>query len=123
MLKGIQALDSFVSTDPFPELEEVKKTMKAIAKANPKHQEELLSKIDEQVSTKNPDREFWTPDILTSIDGIAAETFGNCSNNIGLSEDDFLTQLPQYTKLVIQLLKKNKHGHPMLNKVIARFKW
>jgi hypothetical protein len=121
--KTMETLQKLVSEGEFPTGEEIDLAIRVKSKMTDLENKAKSSQMCGLLIAKNPDLDFWTPELLAAIDHAARTNFEAVAYAVGMPEDAYLTQLSKYTRDVVTLIEAHHKEHPLLPKVIARFKW
>ncbi len=109
----------------FPKLEEIDKIIRneQQGKMSAEEFQKVADSLDGQLSTDEPDYTFFSTTLLKRIDSAAAEHLGDCKGVLGTDDDAYHVELVRYTRAVIDIMKEEKAGSPLLPTAIARFRW
>jgi hypothetical protein len=121
--KAMETLCKLVSEGEFPVGEEIDLAIRNKSQMTDLENKAKSSEMCKLLVEKKPDSDFWTLELLEAIDHAAKTNLEAVAPMMGMPEDAYLSQLSKYTRDVITLLEAHHKEHPLLPKVIARFKW
>jgi hypothetical protein len=109
------------SNKDFEKVDIVKGLIQASQKRKDKEIKARCKELDDAMTATDTD--FWTRKMLRAIDGVAADKFGSCLNQVGMREDVYLTRLHQYVGEVETVIRQYAEDAAHAELVCARFRW
>ena len=124
---GFDKYRLLVSSAPFPNVTQINELLHDIFSAGKNVNAELQAQVQcmkDALIITNPDFDFWTPDLLGVIDGIAKTHFEKCKELLGMGqEDDYMNALLKYVADVDALLKSKRANHSNIDAIRGRWNW
>src|SRR5262245_52173725 len=125
MQRGYDVLCKIVSKDGFVE---DKKLVALLACGDKRRDEKGYDKEMSKISDlfeggSNPDLSFWTMELLEAIDKAAAEAFGETRRVMVTDDEDYINALSDYTRAVIDIIRRYRPGDKFSERVVARIRW
>lgn len=121
----MQMITRMVARGAFPKLEEIDRIIRSEKSGQMSAEDfkKVADSLDEQLSTDEPDYSFFSTTLLNRIDSVAGENLKQCKDTLGTDDGAYHGELLRYTRSVIEIMKEEKAGSPLLATAIARFRW